>query len=401
MSMNAEATLRAARAHLDDSLTLLAALVETNTHADNAKGLARCHGLLAPRLEALGLRVEHVTSEVVQPREPTRTLSRIHLLAQTNHREDRPTVLVMGHLDTVFPIDHAFQRVEQRGDEWCGPGVSDMKGGIVTALLTLRLLQDAGRLDDANWRVVLASDEEQGSPTATSVLERAARGANLALCFEAARPCGGLVTARRGYGVVRVRVVGKTGHAGVAHDTAVNAFTVLAQVVVRAEALEQRYTELSVSPGGVVVVTPASVTSIPDHAECEIEWRFAHADDGEALLTDLRQIAMSEGRRAGAEVFIEGGVECAPMVQSWGTERLLTHYVRAAEQLGMSIRGVATAGVGDINLVSKLGAACLDGVGPEGGGFHTAREFVSVDSIARRATMNACALAACLRARDV
>lgn len=395
--MSSTATLHAAREQLESWLPLLAALVETNTHADNGDGIAACHEMLAPRMAALGLTVERVASEGKHPRDRARTIRRHHLLAHAPVRPGRPTVLVMGHLDTVFPVDHPFQSLERRGDLWRGPGVSDMKGGIVTALLSLSLLREAGRLEDANWRLILASDEEQGSPTALPVLERAARGADLALGFEAARPCGGIVTARKGYGAARVRVRGLTGHAGIAHGTTVNAFSVLAGVVVQAEALEGRYPDLSVSPGGVVSVSPSQVTSVPDRAECEIEWRFARAEDGSAALADLRRIGASEGEAARAEVEIEGGVECAPMAPTAGSERVLEHYVRAAGELGMKVRGVATAGVGDMNLVATHGAVCLDGVGPEGGGFHSRTEFLLVDSIARRAAMNASALSTCLR----
>lgn len=394
--MSPAQTLLAAREQLGGWLTLLAELVETNTHADNDDGIARCHALLQPRIEGLGLIVERVSSEGVSPRDPARAITRRHLLAHTPEKAGRPTVLFMGHLDTVFPVDDPFQRLERLGDEWRGPGVSDMKGGIVTALLTLRLLRDAGRLDDVNWRLILASDEEQGSPTALPVLERAARGVDVALCFEAARPCGGIVKARKGYGSARIRVRGKTGHAGIAHDTAVNAFSALAAVVVKVEALEARYPGLSVSPGGAVDVRPAQVTSIPDRADCEVEWRFVKPADGDSVTSDLREIARSVATATRAEVQIDGGVECAPMAPTEASERLVAHYVQAARDLGMDIEGVSTGGVGDINFVAKLGAVCLDGVGPEGGGFHTGKEFVLTDSIARRASMNVSALARCL-----
>jgi len=385
-------TLHHARAQLGTWLTLLAELVETNTHADNQDGIARCHALLKPRLDALGLDVERVSAQGTSPRDPGLVLTRRHLLARTPVKAGRPTVLLMGHLDTVFPVDHPFQRLERRGDEWRGPGVSDMKGGIVTALFTLHLLREAGRFEDANWRLILASDEEQGSPTALPVLERAAQGVDLALCFEAARPCGGIVKARKGYGSARIRVRGVSGHAGIAHDTGVNALSALAQFIVQAEALEGRYPGLSVSPGGVVDVRPTQVTSIPDHADCEIEWRFALPADGEAVTSDLRDIAVRVASATRATIEVDGGVECAPMAPTASSERVLAHYVHAARELGMEIGGVSTAGVGDINLVAKLGAVCLDGVGPEGAGFHTAKEFVVTDSIARRASMNVAAL---------
>lgn len=389
---NPEALLSAARARLGSSLDLLAELVEINTHADNAAGIASCHALLERELDLLDFDVDRVESSA-PAHAGGPVVSRTHLVARSRApRKDAPSVLLMGHLDTVFSPTHAFRLLSKEREEWRGPGVADMKGGIVTALLTLALLRELGALDLAAWRMVLASDEEQGSPTAARVVEEAAKGADVALCFEAARPCGGLVVARKGYGGVRVTARGKSGHAGIAHDTSPNALTALARLIVEAEALEGRFDDVSVSPGGVVEVSPDSVTSIPDLARCEIEWRFSKPSSGERVWSALGEIAAAIEREQGSRVELLGGVECPPMAPTPASDRLLACYVDAAARLGMTVRGVETAGVGDVNLVSKLGATCLDGVGPEGGGFHTDREFLVVDSIARRAAMNALAL---------
>lgn len=385
--------LASARSRLAESLEILAALVETNSHADNAEGHTRCRSLLRGPLESLGFDVREVTSSAPHPRNPEDKLTRTHLVAENAPSvAGGPTVLVLGHLDTVFPTDHPFSRLERGDHEWRGPGIADMKGGIVTALLTLALLREHDALGGARFRMVLPADEEEGSPTGTSVIEEAARGVDLALCFEAARSCGGLVVGRKGYGSARIVARGRSGHAGIAHDTGVNAFTQLARFITSAEALEGRYEGLTVSPGGRVLVRPPSVTSIPDHAECEIEWRFADLAAGEATERDLRELAARIQEETGATVDILGGLEVAPMTPTRKTEQVLSFYVDAARELGMNVRGVSTAGVGDINVVAKLGATCLDGVGPEGGAFHTEREFLLVDSVARRAAMNAVAI---------
>jgi len=386
---NPEAVLAEARRRLDDTLALLAALVETNSHADNPEGVAACLALLEPRLRALGLSTEVLDVPLPEPREG-HPPSRRHLLARSAaHHPDRPTVLLSFHLDTVFPVEHPFQRLMERTPErWRGPGVSDMKGGIVTGLLVLSLLEHLGALDVANWRLLLNTDEEQGSPTGMTALRRAAEGVDLALCFEAARPCGGLVVARKGLGSGRLIATGKSGHAGIAHDAGVNALTSLARAVVAAEALEVRFPGLTVSPGGQVSVRPTAINMIPDHAECELEWRFPDAATGEAVLAELGLICERVGAQAGAPVRFEGAIEAPPMPETEATRRVLAAYVGAARDLGMTIQGVATAGVGDMNYVARMGVTVLDGVGPEGGGFHTEAEHVAVDSLPRRAAMN-------------
>lgn len=399
---NPEEVLAEARRRLDETLELLASLVETNSHAENAEGVAACLSLLEPRLRALGLETEVLEIPMPEPREAGSAPFRRHLLARTPEPvRGRPTVLMSFHLDTVFPKDHGFQKlVERSAERWRGPGVSDMKGGIVTGLLTLELLKGLGALGLANWRLLLNTDEELGSPTGMAALRKAADGVDLALCFEAARPCGGLVVARKGLGAGRFIATGKSGHAGIAHDTGVNAFTSMARAVVAAEALEARFPGLTVSPGGKVAVGPVALNMIPDHAECELEWRFTEQAVGEAVLEELGRIAERVGAEAGAPVRFEGTLEAPPMAESARTKAVLEAYVGAARDLGMNIQGVATAGVGDMNHVSRMGALCLDGVGPEGGGFHTEKEYLVVDSLARRAAMNVVGLSRYLGGRE-
>lgn len=374
-------------------LDLLARLVETNSHADNRDGVIACQALLTPVLEGLGLAVSGLEAEAPHPHDAALRLRRRHLWADSRTRAGgSPRVLLMGHLDTVFPVDHPFRTLEREGRLWRGPGVSDMKGGIVTALLTLRLLERFGALDGVHWRVLLTSDEEQGSTTGAQLLARAAADVDLALSFEAARACGGLVVARKGYGSARLVARGKSGHAGIAHDDGVNALTALSRFIVAAEALEADHPEVTVSPGGIVRVTPPHLSAIPDYAECELEWRFFDLAAGERVQAGLFRLAKEVGDGCGARLELYARIETAPMQPTAESERLLAHYVRAAHDVGMDVRGVSTAGVGDINEVARLGAVCLDGVGPEGDHFHTDRECLRIDSIPRRAAMNALAL---------
>jgi len=384
-----------ARATLDEAgraegwaLPLLQALVETNSHADNAAGLAACHRLLAPRLEALGLATRPM-------RTSAGALVRDHLLAETPAVAG-PTVLLLGHLDTVYPPDEVFPFVVD-GPRWRGPGIADMKGGVVTALVTLALLARRGAFTRARFRLLLVSDEEQGSPTGAPALDRAARDASLALAFEAARTCGNLVVARKGQGIATVVVRGASGHAGIDHGRAGNALTALARVVVAAEELEALAPCLTVSPGGAVTVTPAALSCIPDRATCELEWRFYDEAAGARVVDELtaRAAAIATSERVTIEV--DARIETPPMAPSPASELLVGRYAAAARRLGMDVRGVHTAGVGDINRAARAGATCLDGVGPEGGGFHSRDEFLVIDSIARRAAMNAMALCDHLR----
>lgn len=382
-----------ARRRLPASLELLEALVRTSSHAGEAEGLARCHAAVTPPLEALGFLVTRRASAAPDPRDASRTLSRHHLVAERPAaRQAAPTVLLLGHLDTVFPAEHSFP-LEKGAKLWRGPGVADMKGGVVTALLGLELLARAGSLDDATWRVVFVSDEEEGSPTGAPLLRTLTRGVDLAVCFEAAREGGELVVGRKGLGVAEVVARGETGHAGIAHDRAPNALTALARFLVQAEALEDHHSGLTVSPGGPVHVWPAAVNRIPAEARAELEWRFATRNVGRDVERSLYAIARSLNP---AQVTVNVLESTPPMASD--DPALVESYLAAARALGLRAGAVTTSGVGDINLVAADGAACIDGAGPEGGGFHTNDEYLDVATIAERGAMSALALPAALSA---
>lgn len=379
-----------ARMRLDATLSLLTDLVQTSSHATNPQGVARCAELLATRLGPLGF-----VSRVVHKTCPVANAERCHLSA---HREARseaaPRLLLLGHLDTVFEADHPFSSITREGNLWRGPGIADMKGGLCTATLMLEVLHQRRALDALDIRVLFVGDEEQGSDSARELLLEAGAWADVTLCFEAAREDGNVVVARKGYGLASIEVRGPGGHAGIAHDKSPNALTLLSRVVERAEAIEQDVPGLSVSPGGRVIVEPKSVTRIPELACAELEFRFVHEADAAKVLAQLSQIEQTlTQEHAQTQVRIRAQVSTPPFALTASGKVLLSCYREAAAKLDLHVDGVSTAGVGDINLVAAQGSACLDGVGPRGGGFHTAREYLEVDSIALRA---AAAAQACI-----
>lgn len=388
-SPSAKAVTAAAHDALPGTLDLLADLIGSNSHADNAAGLQVCRYRLRTPLERLGFSVEDVRSTTHGDQGTT---VRTHLRATRKGPRDSPKILLLGHLDVVFTPEQHFE-LERDGDRWRGPGASDMKGGIATAMMTLELLARFEQLDRASWMVLLVSDEEIGSPTATPLLEAAGAWADIALCFEAARPCGSLVAGRKGVLDAKIVVEGRTGHAGIDYDRSTNALTVLARFLTRAVELSGQ--GVTVSPGGRVSVYPDSVNTIPERAVCELEWRYPDRASGDRVRASLRAIAeeLSVGE---ARIEMILGHETPPMPASGRSEPLIEHYRQAARAVGLEIGAIETAGAGDINIVAGGGAICLDGVGPEGGGFHTRSEHVRVDTIPVRAAMSVLALSEAL-----
>lgn len=378
--------LELARGRLDDTLKLLTSLVETSSHADNGEGVGRCASLLQEKLVALGF-----TSRVVRVECPQAHQERHHLCARRPARSaGAPKLLLLGHLDTVFEAGHPFRGVSRDGNIWRGPGIADMKGGLCTAILMLELLKVRRALDALDVRVLFVGDEEQGSASARELLLEAGAWADVTLCFEAAREDGNVVVSRKGYGLVRIEARGPGGHAGIAHDKAANALTLLARAIDRAEAIEREVPGLSVSPGGRVTVEPASVTRIPELASAELEFRFVAHRDAEHVLARLTEIEHALASEApSGQLRIQAHIDTPPFDLTASGKLLLACYRDAATTFDLRVEGVSTAGVGDINLVAAEGAACLDGVGPRGAGFHTDREYLEIDSVALRAAVAA------------
>ncbi|MCU0663400.1 MAG: M20/M25/M40 family metallo-hydrolase [Myxococcota bacterium] len=367
-------------------LELLESLVSINSHASNPEGLRACGDLIALRLAQYGFETRLEEVEKGGLRLP-------HLVAtRAAAQANAPTILLLGHLDTVFPKDHPFSALRKEQNRWIGPGVSDMKGGLVTALFCLELLHHFGVLPALDLRVVFVADEETSAPTGHLVLEQASRGADIALSFEAARPDGDLVVERKGLGLTRVRVLGKTGHAGIDHDTAINAFSALCDFICGAESLEREIEGVTLSPGGAVHIEPQQLNAVPALAVCELEWRFLDANKGQEMIARLDALGRDLERRTGARVQLTSAIDTPPMPEHPASTSLLQLYQDAARALGFEVRGARTAGVGDINYVAGFGLACLDGLGPVGGGFHSEEEYVLPHTIALRAGLSAMAL---------
>ncbi len=383
------ALLKLSQRRLEPSLALLTALVETSSHAGNPEGVGRCAALLQERLEGVGFASSILRVECPEAKRERRHLS-AHRCARSVRAHEAPRVLLLGHLDTVFEADHPFRGIERDGNIWRGPGIADMKGGLCTAIHMLELLDLNHSLDGLDLRVLFVGDEEQGSESARALLLEAGAWADATLCFEAAREDGNVVVARKGYGLATIEARGPGGHAGIAHDKSANALTLLSEAISLAEGIEREISGLSISPGGRVLVEPASVTRIPELASAELEFRFVNQIDGRQVLARLAQIeqALRQESKRGA-VTVRARITTPPFDLTADGKVLLACYREAAARLDLHVDGVSTAGVGDINLVAAQGSACLDGVGPRGGGFHTEREYLEVDSIALRAAVAA------------
>lgn len=358
--------------------------VELGSFTDDRAGAARCADAIAASFAELPVSIERAPSERYAD----------HLVISTPAC-GAPWLLV-GHLDTVFPPG-TFDGYRRDGELGRGPGVLDMKGGLVVVREALAALDAAGALAAVPLRVIIVSDEELGSPEGRRVIERHAPGARAALVFESGRPGDAIVVDRKGTGVVRVTASGAAAHAGNAHEAGVNAIWALAAFVCEAQRLTDYARGLTVNVGKIA--GGRSKNTVPDEAACELDFRFVHADEGAGVERALAEACRAaEARVPGARLSLRGGVSRAPLVRSDDSVALARAYGvhAAAEGLGADL-APRQGGGSDASTTSALGVASIDALGPRGKGFHTLDEQVELATLVPKARALAGFLAAAPR----
>lgn len=295
-------------------------------------------------------------------------------------------VLLIGHMDTVYSEGTVAQfPFRRKGSRAMGPGVIDMKSGLLNGLYALHAVVASGFDRFGEIGMFCNSEEEVGSPASREIYPQFARGADAALILEPARESGAIVSARKGVGTYRVAVRGKSAHAGVEPDKGANAILALAQYTQALQLLNGFRPGLTVNVG--VVRGGSRPNVVADFAEAEVDVRVARAEDAPPLEQAMRQ-ALSREVVKGVTAELTGGISNPTMEKTEASGRLVVLAKNAAHELGFDIEDVATGGGSDGNYTAGLGTPTLDGLGPIGGKAHNAmEEWMNVDSVVPRAAM--------------
>jgi len=294
-------------------------------------------------------------------------------------------VLLCGHYDTVYPAEHPFQAVTRLdGRRWRGPGIADMKGGLLVLLAALRAFEsfpEAGRL---GWEVLLTPDEERGSPESAPLLQAAARRCHLGLVFEPALQGSGELARRRpGSANYEALARGRSAHVGRDFPSGRNAIAGLGEAIAVLDALN-RPPEFICNVGRIEGGGPANV--VPAEARALFNFR-AHDP---ALVEEALVRAASAAREShGVEIAWEGGFTRPPKHLTPEIERLFARFQACAEALGFPLGWRDTPGCCDGNNLAAAGLPNLDSLGVRGGNLHTPEEFVETDSLVERASLSA------------
>ena len=304
------------------------------------------------------------------------------------------SILLMGHLDTVYPNGTVEARPWREADgKIFAPGACDMKGGLLVGMYAMRALQLEAADQFGSLTFFFNSEEEYGSPVSRGIAAGLARQADAALVYEPARMSGDIVSARKASADFTLTVRGLAAHAGVAPEKGINATVELAHRIIDLQALSGLAPGVTVTPSVVQGGTATNV--VPDLAQVRIDVRAADVSGIRATELALRAVA-ARTTVAGSKCELAGGFSFPPMEKGPGVALMAELARKAASELGFAINDVATGGASDASLLSQF-TPTIDGMGPVGGNAHNAEtEYIEIASIAQRTKLSIKLIAALL-----
>lgn len=368
------------RARLDDMGAQLSDLVSCESPSDDLALLDICASRLAEMgTTLLGAEASRVVVE-----------DRTHLVWRLG---GQATVVLIGHYDTVWPkgtLERWPYSVDDTGRA-SGPGVFDMKAGIVQMLHALAVLPPSLYSDSAGVAVILTADEELGSQTSRALIEEISRGANAALVLEPSAR-GALKIARKGTSMYEVHALGRSSHAGLEPEKGINSTVELAHQVLAVAGLGRPEMGTTVTP--TVVSGGTTTNTVPASAVLHVDARAT--DPSEQLRVDAAMRALTPVL-AGSRLEVVGGINRPPL-DALLSASLMASAVSLADRLGLApLSGVAVGGASDGNFTAGIGVPTLDGLGADGDGAHAEGEYALLAAMPERAALVAGLVAELLR----
>ena len=333
--------------------------------------------------EKLGARLKELGADVDIIRHPRAGASVRARFGALSRSRDAKQLLVLGHLDTVWPAGTVESRPFRIEDgKAYGPGTFDMKAGLTIALFAAQALRSLGRATVRPVTFLFNADEETGSADSRDLIEEEARKAHAALVLEPPIPGGKLKTARKGVGIFELVAHGRSAHAGNDPRLGVNAITEMAHQILAVNKLMDHECGTTLSVG--VVNGGVFSNVVPAEARAQIDFRYRVPEEGERVTKALSCLAPY---LPGAKVEVKGGINRQPLVRTPEIGRLFEHAKALSNELGFDIEEGSVGGASDGNIVAALGVPVLDGLGVDGSGAHAEHEHIIVDDIPRRAAL--------------
>ena len=354
-------------------VALLKRLVEIESPTHDKAAVNRLGTVMAREVQQLGAEIEIVKKSEVGDQ----------IIA---HWGGGPGgILLIGHMDTVFPLGTLeMMPFREQGDKLFGPGVLDMKGGLVITLTAIAALVESGQMPARSITAFFNTDEEMGSYESREIIEKLAKDAALVLVHEPSEPDGALLTWRKGTGKFNVKVKGRAAHSGGAHQKGLNAIEELAYQIVAIQSLTDYEKGTTINIGSVH--GGRAINVVPAYAEADGDLRIMHISEYERVEKVIQSLTP-----ALKDTVIEVGCDLnrPPMPFDSLMESTFEKAYSIAKECALEIKAGGSGSASDANFVAPLGIPVLDGLGASGEGFHSDEEYILTKSLPERARLTA------------
>ncbi|MBN1356665.1 M20/M25/M40 family metallo-hydrolase [bacterium] len=358
--------------HAESQVSFLIDLCNQNSHSLNKKGTDRVACMLLENLNGIFRIHETVTGKDTGDHHILRTM-------------DHPgSVFLIGHMDTVFPVDHNFQKCRMDGEWLHGPGTGDMKGGLAVIVYALKALHHAGLTGDMNLTLILGADEEIGSPVSRAVYEREKQLAGICIGAECAGPAGEIVVSRNGKAGARLDCEGRDRHVGTGKHEKSSAILELAHKIIALESLNDVFPGVSVNIGRMEGGLGPSTVSAHACAWLDVRWRDEkHYRELKAKIREMASEPVQEG--CGSTVTWLNHRPAMP--PSENNRRLFESFRGISESQGENLKTEHRRGTSDVNFFGSSGVPSVDGLGPVCFDDHTPMERIRISSLLSRTAL--------------
>jgi glutamate carboxypeptidase len=364
---------KAAEAAREGQLKLLETVVNIDSGTGDVEGGRRVLDVLAPRLEALGARIERVPAEI--PGLPDN-------LVATLKGKGKARILMIGHVDTVFePGTTAKWRYVADGNRATGPGVGDEKGGVVQAITALEILSARGFQAYDTLTLLVETSEERGSPGTRALIDRLVKSHDVELNLEPGDAPDKITVWRKGSSTFNIDVKGRPAHAGVAPQDGRNAATELVHQLATLDGLPKSGDGLTANL--TILQAGSRYNIIPENARAQVNVRIRDKADLDRVQATLEESARNT-KVPDTRVTVSRENSFPPLPDNPHTDALAVRAKAIYAELGRDLGTGGNGGASESALSHEAGTPALDGLGPVGGGFHTDKEWIDLTTITPR-----------------
>ena len=371
------------KAHYRDMLALLEKMVRIQSGTFNKQGVDQMGRLITSTFQSNAVSCQVMEQDTFG--------NHIVVTSLCKKRFDKQ-ILLSGHMDTVFPKDTQFNWYKEDNTHCFGPGVIDMKGGLVAGIFALKALDNEKLLKKIPVKFFFNSDEEIGSPSSKNYIQKEARNSAFAFVLETGGRNGEVVTGRKGNLSLELKIKGIAGHAAFAGKDKASAIAELAHKIIAFESLNNLDRGISVNVGKVK--GGIGPNTVPEHAMARIDFRFTGIADRADLEKRISEITNKKDISKTSSHFAILSSR-PPMPASEQNKELFQAVQETGASVGLSVSEEFRAGVSDANLIAGEQTPVIDGLGPIGAMDHSEEEYLIKESLLQRSVLLACALIDC------